>query len=121
MVPPTLEDTIDTVSNLLFLPRAAGKMSVSKPQMGLTTDKWLWLAGTAKIVHRHIQPFNAFIDRNYHQQHMRPNLGIVESHTILSTFQMKKAGYVATIGYVLQGSVLNATCFPISNREITAP
>ena len=99
-----------------------------KSHFGLTTDKWLWLTARRQFVPLPlqgsicpIQPFYAFIDRNYHQPHICPNLGIVESHTILSTFQMKKAGYVATIGYVLQGSVLNATCFPISNRGTAAP
>ena len=38
-------------------------------------------------------------------------MGGWEPHRTLSTFQMKKVGYIATVGYVLQGSILNATFF----------
>lgn len=75
-----------------------------KSHLGLTADKWLWLnrpqfghlvVGTKFVPTNNrsicpIQPFYTFIDRIYHQQHIRPNLGIVESHTILFTFQTRK-------------------------------
>ena len=81
------------------------QMSGTKPQMGLTTGKWLWM-----LIFAPYRRFNVSLVES-HQQPLCPYMGGWEPHKTLSTFQMKKVGYIATVGYVLQGSILNATCF----------